>query len=90
MPSLTQRDYWFFAWNAVVGVLCATAVVRDPALQTAAIPPFLWLLIGMGLFEAAALLLWRGVAPLSNVMRFLGLSLALGLYIVIPALITAG
>lgn len=87
MPSFTQRDYVFFAWNAVVGLLCAAVVMRDPSLQAAAIPPFIWLLIGMGVFEAAALLLARGAPPISNVTRFLGLSLALAVFTLIPLLV---
>lgn len=90
MPSFTQRDYVFFAWNAAVGVICAAVVIRNPELQSAAIPPFLLLLIGMGVFEIGALLIARdpGAVPVSNVTRFLALSLSLGLYTLISALLS--
>jgi hypothetical protein len=87
---LSRRDYLFFAWNAAVGVLCAALVLHRPDLNSAAIPPFLWLLIGMGAFEIGAFLLARDapILPLSNVTRFLGLSLSLGLFTVITAVLS--
>lgn len=89
MPSFTRRDHLFFAWNAAVGVLCGAVVVRAPELQSAALPPFLWLLIGMAAFEVGAFFLapGAGAGPVSNVTRFLALSLSLGLYTVISAVL---
>lgn len=89
MPAFTQRDYLFFAWNAAVGIACAAMMLRYPALE-ATLPSFLWLLIGMGLFEAAALGLARGAPPLNNVTRFLGLALSLALFIVVQSAMKAG
>jgi len=87
VPSLTRRDQAFLAWNVAVGLLCAAIVVHDPALQAAAIPPFMWLLLGMLAFELGASVIAGGAAPMSNVTRFLGLCLSLGVYTAISALL---
>ena len=88
MTSLTDRDLAFLAWNIVAGLVAGAVVAGRPELASAALPPFLWLLLAMAAYEIAAgyaLGLQPG-ALVSTPVRFLGLVVALAIYLLVPVL----
>jgi len=83
---MTPINYIFLAYVAVVGLAIGGVLVVKPEWAELRIPPFLWLLIAMALFEIAAFARRQGAfgSAIRMEVRFLGFVLALGLMFAVP------
>ena len=87
MPALTRRDILFFVWNAAVGLTVGAVVARWPDLAQAPVPPVLWLVVGMGIFEFGAAAVLRLGGPLVTYgIRIAGLAVSFAAYLLVSAL----
>jgi hypothetical protein len=85
--GLSGWDITFLLWKIAVGVLLGAVVARRPELREGAVPPLLWLLIGMGLFEVASVL-WRDRPDPTNILRIAGFVAAFAVYSVASSVLS--
>jgi hypothetical protein len=81
-------DRIFLAFMAVVGAAIGFLLVLHPPIRNFVIPPYLWVIVAMMLFEAAAY--WRGGGAAGTMVsmeyRLIALVVAVALVIAIPSL----
>ena len=84
-------DRIFLAFMAVVGAAIGFLLVLYPASRDFRIPPYLWVLVAMMLFEGVAY--WRGGGAAGTMVsmefRLIALLVAVVLVIAIPSLMGA-
>lgn len=82
-------DRIFFGYMAAVGVATGAALVAIPTAGDGWLKPYFWVLIAVGLFDVAVLLLQqsrRAIPTLSMDARLLGFVVGIVLMVVIPKL----
>jgi hypothetical protein len=81
----------FLAFMVVVGAAIGFSLVLYPAIRNFVIPPYLWVVLAMMVFEGAAY--WRGGGAAGTMVsmeyRLIALVVAVGLVIGIPSLMGA-
>jgi hypothetical protein len=81
-------DRIFIAFMSACGLILAGLVVLFPQSRDTAIPPYIWVLVPMAIFEAIAFALARG-APGSVIAvqtRLIGFAIAIALMLLVPYL----
>ncbi len=86
MSGLTRLDSLFLLWNVAVGTAVGALVARWPELGSAVVPPVLWLVLGMAVFELGGAALLRQGGPLVTYgVRILGLAVSFAAYLLVSA-----